>query len=332
MKNGSRQWIAKIALTIFGFLLAIGLAEGGIRILALAMHRFPFLTSDARAGWANLPNIEQKVVNFGNSRFILSTDSGGRRIPHALKGVSPGGSATQVVLVGDSFVFGLGVNDEQTVGAILARETPYWIVNLGVVGYGTDQELVKLEEFLSGLTNGNRIAAIIVFAFDNDFVDVQRDRDPYLGRTKPRFNVKGELIRTAYTPTVSDRLMDLSRLFWVVNSKRATMFADSRLLPRDGIEVVISCLRLMRRRAEANRAQVHVLLHHRLTNGRQRSSPILDETTGNASSRKPAPSTSRPTFWRVAPRIRSGRIADTGVLKDTAALHQRSWSTYFRHR
>jgi len=57
------------------------------------------------------------------------------------------------------------------------------------------------------------------------------------------------------------------------------MFADSRLLPRDGIEVVISCLRLMRRRAEANRAQFHVLLHHRLTNGRQRSSPILDETT-----------------------------------------------------
>jgi len=38
-----------------------------LHLLALAMHRFPFLTSDARAGWANLPNIERLTRRFCDS-------------------------------------------------------------------------------------------------------------------------------------------------------------------------------------------------------------------------------------------------------------------------
>jgi hypothetical protein len=262
---------------LFGLVAALGIAEGGIRILAATMERFPFVVSDARAGWTNRPNIEQQPVVFGNSRFIMSTDGGGRRITRAT-GARPTASAAQVVLLGDSFVYGLGVNDEETVGSILARETRYGIVNLGVVGYGTDQELVKLEEFLGAAAATKApVEAIIVFVFDNDFVDVQRESDPYLGRTKPRFYAQGELVRAPYALRASDRLMDLSQLFWVVNSKRSTLFAGVDPAPRDGIAIVVGCLQAMRRLAQANGARFHVLLHHRLTNGRVRSAPILDD-------------------------------------------------------
>src|SRR4029450_5746145 len=53
---------------------------------------------------------------------------------------------TRVVMVGDSIAYGAGVKDEQTFSARLeARGPRFDVVNLAVGGYGTDQELLRLE-------------------------------------------------------------------------------------------------------------------------------------------------------------------------------------------
>jgi hypothetical protein len=49
----------------------------------------------------------------------------------------------RVLMLGDSITFGSGVRDEETFCALMAQR--YDVVNLGVEGYGTDQELLKLE-------------------------------------------------------------------------------------------------------------------------------------------------------------------------------------------
>lgn len=269
------QLISRLALGLGTIVFGLGIAEGFVRVLAVMMERSPLLISDVRAGWANRPDIESQAVVVGNSRFVMSTDRNGWRITYP-RGWRPAALVPTVVLAGDSFAYGIGVNDEETVAWILARETPYKIVNLGVLGYGTDQELVKLEEFLEANPK-ERLGAIIVLVFDNDFIDVQQARAPSLGRTKPKFVVHGELIRTAYMPGVSDRLMDISRLFWLLNSKRTALLASENPSPYAGLDVVISCLQSMRRLAEARGAQFHALLHHRVTNNRLRSEPLFDE-------------------------------------------------------
>jgi len=47
-----------------------------------------------------------------------------------------------LVVLGDSFAWGFGVEDEQMFTRIVERESdpPVELVNLGVSGYGTDQQ------------------------------------------------------------------------------------------------------------------------------------------------------------------------------------------------
>ena len=53
---------------------------------------------------------------------------------------------TRVVMLGDSIAFGARVTDEQTFGALLESGSGRFdVVNLAVEGYGTDQELLRLE-------------------------------------------------------------------------------------------------------------------------------------------------------------------------------------------
>lgn len=113
----------------------------------------------------------------------------------------------------------MGVDDDETFTWIIARELPLRVVNLGVLGYGTDQALLALEEYLAASPE-IRVKEIVVLLFENDFLDVQRSVELYLARTKPRFRSRGGLLeRSVYSLTPTDRLMDGSKLFWLLRSR-----------------------------------------------------------------------------------------------------------------
>ncbi len=230
-----------LVLGALAFTLAAG--EGVVRVAAqLSGHR-PIVVSDAGTGWAARPDLEGTTVVFGGARFRLSTDELGRR-----RCYPPGERPPDVpalVLVGDSFTQGIGVDDDQTFGWSLARDRRYRVVNLGVGGYGTQQELLQLERFLESQP-GVAIGPVIVIVYENDFLDVQRDRDPWLGRSKPRFDVvEGALVRRPFEVPASERLMDRSWLYWLLRSKYVLLTASPELTHEKGTEVVVACLRSM---------------------------------------------------------------------------------------
>jgi hypothetical protein len=138
------------------------------------------------------------------------------------------------------------------------------VVNLGVLGYGTDQELVSLAAYLE-THPALPIRDIVVLVFDNDFIDVQTSSHPALGRSKPRFTVAdGRLETVGYQRTLSDHLMDLSSLYWLVNSKRALLFKDPEPECAGGMDVVVACLAAMRELAAQRGSHLHVLAHQHL--------------------------------------------------------------------
>ena len=49
----------------------------------------------------------------------------------------------QLKVFGDSFAFGAGMNDLETFEALIEEQTGWEVLNYGVVGYGTDQALLK---------------------------------------------------------------------------------------------------------------------------------------------------------------------------------------------
>ncbi len=76
---------------------------------------------------------------------------------------------TRVVMLGDSIAYGAGVKDDETFSALLERLDPRLdVVNLAVGGYGTDQELLRLER--EGFSYHPDVV-ILNFCLFSDFTD-----------------------------------------------------------------------------------------------------------------------------------------------------------------
>jgi hypothetical protein len=114
---------------------------------------------DAELGWALIPNKVQADIR------INSIGLGDIELEPAAK--------PTVAFVGDSFVFGAGVNAEQRFTDLLRRDLPEMrVVNVSVAGYGTDQELLLLKRLWPKLEP--RVVVLIV-CVDNDHEDNSRN-------------------------------------------------------------------------------------------------------------------------------------------------------------
>jgi lysophospholipase L1-like esterase len=103
------------------------------------------LVPDATLFWTVAPNIDRKVIagrvaRSGDLSFTVSTDEhGARRLPIVRDG------RRQVVFLGDSTTFGVGVDDERTFPALLQQRLGgVQCLNLGVPGYSAYQGNLRL--------------------------------------------------------------------------------------------------------------------------------------------------------------------------------------------
>jgi len=255
--------VARFLLLVGGCAVALLLGEIAIRVCVAVMHRAPLVVSDERVGWALEPNLRDQIRVGDGGQYVITTDGEGHRITRGLAERSVANEPS-VILVGDSFVQGQAVNDSESFAWILAHETSLNVVNLGVLGYGTDQELVSLRAYLEAHPS-LEVRDIVVLVFDNDFIDVQVDAHPALGRSKPRFRVQDRRLEAgAYRRGLSDRLMDLSSLYWLINSKRALLFKSPEPPVAGGTEVVLACVEGMRDLAVGRGARFHLLAHRHL--------------------------------------------------------------------
>jgi lysophospholipase L1-like esterase len=133
-------------------LLGLALAEGVVRVVRPEV-REPFqirLTDESERGkfcayhptlgWAGKPSIDDVYESF-DCRHRVHQNALGFRGPDV---GFPRTGARRLAVLGDSFVWGFGVENDDIFTALLARqnEPPLEVVNLGVSGYGTDQELL----------------------------------------------------------------------------------------------------------------------------------------------------------------------------------------------
>lgn len=127
------------------------------------------------SGWS-VERIDGKFAQFTpNTRFHISgiefdydahiDEIGGRVIPGSQRKKTP-----VIPFFGDSFMFGIGVKDDETFVSLLNKQSQYRYVNLGVPGSALPQHLDILE-----LRNHDlHSPRICVFSFftGNDFVDI----------------------------------------------------------------------------------------------------------------------------------------------------------------
>jgi hypothetical protein len=139
-----RLILERLALSIAAILFSLLLCEVLLRIFlpnriaSAGKERDFFCQFDPTLGWAPVPNLTARHERDGFS-VIVHQNAWGLR---ASDSIQPGRQSTQrrILVLGDSYVWGYGVEQSQMMTAPEVHQSPTELINLGVSGYGTDQE------------------------------------------------------------------------------------------------------------------------------------------------------------------------------------------------
>lgn len=145
-----------------------------------------FAAFDPLLGWSpkkNFTGVHEKdgfSIPIHQNRF-------GLRAPDSLTKKKDSGKK-RILVLGDSYVWGYGSGDDELFTRSSQNETdPFELVNLGVSGYGTDQEFL----FYKGLgTEFEADEVALIFTVNNDFTN-NKSRSQY-GYPKPFFTIDGK--------------------------------------------------------------------------------------------------------------------------------------------
>ena len=103
-------------------------------------------------------------TTFNNYEFSTTIGSvDGHRVNPYLE------SLPEVIILGDSFAQGWGVNDEDTVASVLTRDHRLQALTYGVSSYGTNRELLAWRRAFAG--TGHKPAHIVIFYCTNDYAE-----------------------------------------------------------------------------------------------------------------------------------------------------------------
>jgi hypothetical protein len=149
-----KNLLFRLIAVVLGFAAAFGLAEIAVRTICpqeTGPVRFAF---NPVLGEIPVPNQEGRQVHPGNFDFTYSNNSLGFRGSREYGPKKPG--EFRLLLLGDSFTYGLGVNDHQTYGYHLQQSLRRHhlnavVINAGNPGHGTEYALKLFQTVGAGL-------------------------------------------------------------------------------------------------------------------------------------------------------------------------------------
>jgi len=199
--------------------LALGLValEAGGRLYATAIaKKGKLFQPDAELGWRPLPDLDLVRNNANGDPWHITTDAAGIRGPSAWSEEG----RTRLLVLGDSFAFGEGVDLAERFDTLVKERIPdLEIVNLGVMGYGPDQQFIRARPWKETLRRGD---VLLLLTYGNDFYDLAQTR--HAGRSKPWLEEKGGRL-VEHEPAIDawDILRDRSYVFTLLTRSFARL-------------------------------------------------------------------------------------------------------------
>jgi len=162
--------LARIMAVLLGAMVALGIAELAVRTLSPQMIGDVVFGYDEELGAIPVPHQRGRKTSPQGQSYSFSHNASGFR---GSREYGPRKQAAfRVLFLGDSFTYGLGVNDEETLpqqveNILQARHYSVEVINAGNPGAGTDYEL----KFLQTLGPKLKPDLVVVCFFWNDFYD-----------------------------------------------------------------------------------------------------------------------------------------------------------------
>ncbi|MDQ2693572.1 MAG: SGNH/GDSL hydrolase family protein [Chloroflexota bacterium] len=193
-KINTRGILINLSLVIISTLFTIFLSEIALRIMDIdpmyvSPERDRFWKYDPQLGWAHEP--EQEGI-FETPQFrtvVRINEKGLRDRPHSYERQNDN---KRVLVLGDSFAWGYGVEETERFSQKLEEAMDVEVINAGVSGYSTDQELLWYQ------SEGSKYETdLVILVFTgNDVGDNHRQLVSTI-YYKPRFVIEdGQLIPT----------------------------------------------------------------------------------------------------------------------------------------
>lgn len=138
------RWAVRFGMVVAGLAVGLVIAELGFR--SRDDGAFPhvnFYVADSALGVRLEPNASEQIAFGGNPVTSLRTNSRGFR---GADWPAPG--PNEILVVGDSQVFGLGVEEGETFSAQLAQATGRTVINAGVPTYGPAEYKAMIAELI----------------------------------------------------------------------------------------------------------------------------------------------------------------------------------------
>ena len=235
----NRRLLNNILLAVIFFLLAITVAEFSMRFL----FEKPKKVGGPKTNWAIVPEhvwteyhptlgwFHQKSKKTSlvkdNWSVEINTNSQGMR---GLKDYSirKPGNITRIMSLGDSFVFGFGVKDNETFSARLEQSDPNLeVLNFGVAGYGLDQILLSYRK----LGRQYNPDLVIVGIFPEQFWRATRSFTD-AGYAKPYFTLSGKHLLLHNVPTPQPFELKYNQFSDLIETKQIKDFFEKSILYR----------------------------------------------------------------------------------------------------
>lgn len=144
-----KRWLQNLLLVFGGVVLAVLIVEVGLRLIGIGYPRFD--TLDEHRGWAYRPSFSDWYQYEGKAYLQINSE-GFRDREHSKTKPK---NTFRIAVLGDSFVAAQEVPLEQTFLNVMERKLSkekafsgkkVEVINFGVHGYGTAQELITLRE------------------------------------------------------------------------------------------------------------------------------------------------------------------------------------------
>lgn len=157
---------------LFGTILAFPLAETVVRLFFEEPILPRFVIDPGYGVRANQPNVVTRHSVPGDYEVEVTTNSAGMRGQREYP-LQKSSGVVRIALLGDSFIFGRGVPDNEVIGALLEDKLTkvterdnmrFEVLNFAVAGFGQAEELVTFRH----KTLAYQPDEVVIFYFSND--------------------------------------------------------------------------------------------------------------------------------------------------------------------
>lgn len=232
-------------LILFGIVVASLAAEAIVRIFFDEPVQPRFVIDPGYGVRANQSHVVTRHYVPGEYNVAITTNSAGMRGQREYPAQKPPG-VRRIVLLGDSYVFGFGVNDHEVVSAVLEDKLNgdqgrgnkrFEVLNFSVSGFGQAEELV---------TYRNRVRAflpddVVLFYSENDTGNnaisrlFELDENGVLRRTVNQYlpGVKARKVLYGIPPT---RWLFTHSQAWNLVRNRLSFIVQKSLLKKQGLK------------------------------------------------------------------------------------------------